>query len=99
MVVAMQLVSPFLQWWFLKESTWIMNGEVPGTVYGMSERGWRAFSFLAETLSKLCQPWPPLVAAPGWTLIHFELGTIELDKEKDVVIFACPLTLHTEVNL
>jgi len=40
-----------------------------GTIYGMSERGSRAFSFLAETLSKLCQPWLPLVTAPGWVLI------------------------------
>jgi len=52
-----------------------MNGEVPYlTIYGMSEQGWTdqelfVFFFLAETLSKLCQPWPPLVTPPGWALI------------------------------
>jgi len=34
-----------------------MNGEVPGTIYGMSEQGWTDQElFLAETLSNLCQP-------------------------------------------
>jgi len=51
-----------------------MNGEVPGTINGISEQGWTdqelfLFLFLAETLSKLCQPWLPLVTAPGWALI------------------------------
>jgi len=30
---------------------------------------------------------------------HFELGTIELAKETDVIFFACLLILHAEVNL
>jgi len=44
---------------------------LPGTIYGMSEQGWtdQELFLLAETLSKLCQPWPPLVTAPGWALI------------------------------
>jgi len=58
-----------------------MNDEVPGTIYGMSEWGWtdqELFLFLAETLSKLCQPWLPLLRHS----FHFELGNIELAKEK-----------------
>jgi len=64
-----------------------MNGEVPGTIYGM---GCKSFFFLAETLSKLCQPWLPLVTLLDGHSSHFELGTIKLAKEKDVVIFCLP---------
>jgi len=67
-----------------------MNGEIPGTIYGMSERGWtdqELFLFWLKHFQNYANPGCPLLLFLDGHSSHFELDTIELAKEKDVVIY------------
>jgi len=67
-----------------------MNGEVPGTIYGMSEWGWtdqELFLFWLKHFLNYANPGHPLLLLLDGHSFHFELGTIELAKEKDAVIW------------
>jgi len=74
-----QSISPMVifegkyQWWSIWNYLWY------------EWAGPRAFSFLAKTLSN---PGGPLLLLLDGYSSHFELGTIELAREKDVVIYA-----------
>jgi len=69
-----------------------MNGEVPVTIYGMSEQGWvdqELLLFLAEILSNPCRPL--LLLLDGHLSL---LSTIELAKKKDIIFCLPPHTTH-----
>jgi len=65
-----------------------MNGEVPGTIYGMSEWGWtnqELFLFWLKPFLNYANPGRPLLLLLDGHSSQFELGTIELAKEKDLI--------------
>jgi len=63
-----------------------MNGELPETIYGMSEQGWTDQDFFLFRLKHFLNYANPLLLLLDGHSSHFELGTTELAKEKDVVI-------------
>ena len=73
-------------------------GEVPGTIYGMSEKGWtdqKLFMFwLKHFLTQAVPARPYLLLLDGHSS-HFELSSIQL-AEKEGIIILClpPHTMH-----
>ena len=68
-------------------------GEVPGTIYGMSEKGWtdqELFMFwLKHSLSHAVPARPLLLLLDGHSS-HFELSSIQLAEKEGVIILCLP---------
>jgi len=68
-------------------------GEVPGTIYGMSEKGWtdqELFLHWLKHFLKYANPGRPLLLLLDGHSSHFELSSIELAREKGVTILCLP---------
>ena len=68
-------------------------GEIPGTLYGMSGKGWtdqELFLHWLRHFLKYANPGRPLLLLLDGHSSHFELVSIELAKEQNVIIFCLP---------
>jgi len=68
-------------------------GEVPGTIYGMSEKGWtdqELFLYWLKHFLKYANPGRPLLLLLDGHSSHFELSSIEMAREKGVIILCLP---------
>jgi len=68
-----------------------------GIQYGTSEQGWtdqELFLFWLKYFLNYANPGCPLLLLLDGHSSHFELGTIELAKEKDVFFWLLPHTTH-----
>ena len=68
-------------------------GEIPGTLYGMSDKGWtdqELFLFWLKHFLRYANPGRPLLLLLDGHSSHFELNSIELAKEEGVIIFCLP---------
>jgi len=64
-------------------------GEIPGTLYGMSGKGWtdqELFLYWLKHFIKYANPGHPLLLLLDGHSSHFELNSIELAKEKQIVV-------------
>jgi len=67
-------------------------GEVTGTIYGMSEKGWtdqELFLHWLKHFLKYANPGRPLLLLLDGHSSHFELSSTELTREKGIFIYAC----------
>jgi len=68
-------------------------GEVPGTIYGMSEKGWtdqELFLYRLKHFLKYANPGRPLLLLLDGHSSHFELSSIEMAREKGIIILCLP---------
>ena len=70
-------------------------GEVPGTIYGMSGKGWTDQDYWLKYFLKYASPGRPLLLLllDGHSS-HFELSSIEIACEKGIIIFFLLTTTH-----
>ena len=68
-------------------------GEVPGTTYGMSEKGWtdqQLFLYWLKHFLHYANPQRPLLLLLDGHSSHFELASIEMACKKEVIILCLP---------
>ncbi len=70
------------------------TGEVPGTLYGMSERGWTDqelfFHWMSELFIPNIPPTRPVLLLVDGHSSHYEPDTIRMPAEEGIVIFCLP---------
>ena len=73
--------------------------EIPGTLYGMNGKVWtdqQLFLHWLKHFLKYVNPGRPLLLLLDGYSFHFELVSIELAKEKNVIIFLFASTHHSQ---
>ena len=68
-------------------------GEVPGTIYGMSDKGWtdqQLFMFWLKHFLNNAVPARPLLLLLDGHSSHFELSSIQLAEQEGVIILCLP---------
>ena len=69
-------------------------GEIPGALYEMSDKGWTGqelfLHWLRHFLKYACQPQTSTLLLLDGYFSHFELVSIDLAKEQNVIIFCLP---------
>lgn len=68
-------------------------GEVPGTTYGMSDKGWtdqELFLYWLKHFLEYANPQRPLLLLLDGHSSHFELSSIEMAQKKEVIILCLP---------